>query len=99
MEIVIIFLKNLQDSVNIQNYNEKKENSMAILTAFCYICREVSLIRKYLRQEVLPPLKISKTRPEERKDVCGDIVRLMTTIDVMLKVCFYYNHYCYTKFK
>ena len=87
MEIVIILLKNLQDSVNIQNYNEKKENSMAILTAFCYICREVPKIRKYLRQEVLPPLKISKTRPEERKDVCGDVVRLMTTIDVMLKVC------------
>ena len=88
MEVVIIFLENLRKRVKITNYNEMKEAAMAILTCFCYVCREVSMIRKYLRQEVLPPLKLSKTRPEEREDVCGDVVRLMTTIDVMLKVCF-----------
>ena len=87
MEVVIILLESLRERVKITNYNEKKEKSMAILTAFCYVCREVPLIRKYLRQEVLPPLTVSNVRPEERKDICGDVVRLMTTIDVMLKVC------------
>ena len=98
MTSVIILLKELRERIKIQDYSKMKEKTMAILTAFSYICRDVPLIRKYLRGEVLPPLSISKERPEERQDACGDIVRLMTTVDVMLKViidlyCIYLNHF------
>eukprot|EP00111_Clytia_hemisphaerica_P023177 TCONS_00068176-protein len=85
MTSVIILLKELRERIKIQDYSKMKEKTMAILTAFSYICRDVPLMRKYLRGEVLPPLSITKERPEERQDACGDIVRLMTTVDVMLK--------------
>ena len=86
MTVVIIFLNALRERIKIKDYIKMKEKTMAVLTAFCSVCRKMPVVRKYLRQEVLPPLKVTNTRPEERQDACGEVVRLMTTVDVMLKV-------------
>lgn len=86
MTPVIILLSTLEKRVKIKHYVAMKEKTLAVLTAFCYVCRMNRLIRKYLRKELLPPLVVSDIRPEERKDTRGDIVRLMTTVDVPLKV-------------
>lgn len=85
MRSVIVFLDALKLRIQIDNYIEMKEKTMAILTAFCYVCRVNPVIRKYLKQEILPPLQPSDVRPEQFKDLRGKIVQLMTTVDVPLK--------------
>jgi Guanine nucleotide exchange factor synembryn. len=86
MTVVIIFMNALRERIKIKDYIKMKEKTMAVLTSMCSVCRKVPEIRKYLRQEVLPPLKVTNMRPEQRQDACGEVVRLMTTVDVMLKV-------------
>lgn len=57
-----------------------QEDIVPFLSAFCQMARGNRVIRKYLRQEVLPPLgKVGTTRPEEGNLIRNGLVRLMTS--------------------
>lgn len=57
-----------------------QENLVPIVSAFCQMARGDRVIRKYLRQEVLPPLgRVGTTRPEEGNLIRNGLVRLMTS--------------------
>lgn len=57
-----------------------QENVVPIVSAFCQMARGDRVIRKYLRQEVLPPLgRVGTTRPEEGHLIRNQLVRLMTS--------------------
>ena len=57
-----------------------QENVVPIVSAFCQMARGDRVIRKYLRQEVLPPLgRVGTTRPEEGHLIRNELVRLMTS--------------------
>ena len=74
----------------LQDSTEKYHNSskvFSILTSMCHVCRCIPLVRKYLRHQVLPPLKEVIKRPEELKCLKGRLVKLMTDIDTNTKVC------------
>ena len=56
-----------------------KEQVVSILSALCQMARGNRIIRKYLRQEVLPPLgRVGTTRPEEGNSIRNRLVKLMT---------------------
>ena len=88
MDAIFILLRALDARIQLKNYRAMCDKSMAVFTAFCYICRINPFIRKYLKKQVLPVLKVSDKRPEENNDLRGRIVKLMTTIDVTLKVSY-----------
>ena len=57
-----------------------RENIIPIVSAFCQMARGDRIIRKYLRMEVLPPLRhVGTTRPEEGSLIRNGLVRLMTS--------------------
>ncbi|XP_068725216.1 synembryn-A-like [Montipora capricornis] len=57
-----------------------RENIIPIVSAFCQMARGDRIIRKYLRMEVLPPLRhVGTTRPEEGNLIRNGLVRLMTS--------------------
>ena len=57
-----------------------QEEIVPFLSAFCQMVRGNRVIRKYLRQEVLPPLgRVGTTRPEEGNLIRNGLVRLMTS--------------------
>ena len=57
-----------------------QEEIVPFLSAFCQMARGNRVIRKYLRQEVLPPLgRVGTTRPEEGNLIRNGLVRLMTS--------------------
>ena len=65
-----------------------QENIVPVLSAFCQMARGNRVIRKYLRQEVLPPLgRVGTTRPEEGTLIRNGLVRLMTSPLEDIKVC------------
>lgn len=87
MDVINILLRALDERMKIPTYIQMKNNSMAILTAFSYVCRINPEIRKYLRKIILPSFKPSEIRPEDEDNITGRIIKLMTTVDVPLKVC------------
>ena len=89
---IVILLNELEARLDMQEERVRREMCMSILTSFCYICRVNPTIRKYLRREVLPSITDVCTRPEELGNLRGKIVRLMTDIDVPLKVCSRFNN-------
>lgn len=44
-----------------------------------------AIIRKYIRYQILPPLKDVKSRPEDGTTLRNKLVRLMTSTDTQLK--------------
>lgn len=50
-----------------------------VLTALVKCARCNSLQRRYLRQQVLPPLRDVKTRPEVGEHIRNRLVKLLTT--------------------
>lgn len=50
-----------------------------VLTALVKCSRSSSLQRRYLRQQVLPPLRDVKTRPEVGDHLRNRLVKLLTT--------------------
>jgi len=85
MRFIDKLLDILVTRMQIKDYTNMKEKTIAVITAFCYICRICPTIRKYLRSKILPAYVPSDKRPEENDDVRGMIVRLMTTVDISLK--------------
>lgn len=65
-----------------------QEHVVPVVSAFCQMARGDRVIRKYLRQEVLPPLgRVGTTRPEEGHLIRNELVRLMTSPLEDIKVC------------
>ncbi|XP_033840828.1 synembryn-A [Periophthalmus magnuspinnatus] len=65
-------------------FKEKLTPILNLLTESCRAHRET---RKYLRNQILPPLRDVSQRPEEGSTVKSRIVRLMTHLDTDLKHC------------
>ena len=69
-----------------------QENVVPIVSAFCQMAHGDRVIRKYLRQEVLPPLgRVGTTRPEEGHLIRNELVRLMTSPMEDIKVGGYHG--------
>ncbi|XP_020779997.2 synembryn-A [Boleophthalmus pectinirostris] len=64
-----------------------KEKLTPILNLLTESCRAHRETRKYLRNQILPPLRDVSQRPEEGSTVKSRIVRLMTHLDTDLKHC------------
>ena len=66
-------------------------HALSILVSLCHICRSLCLVRKYLRKQILPPLKEIPARPEEEQTLKGRIIKLMThpEINIKVNVCHY----------
>ena len=61
-----------------------KEKLSPILTCLIKASSSQPIIRKYIRYQILPPLKECKTRPEEGSSIRNKLVRLMTHSDSQL---------------
>lgn len=86
MSAVVIMLHALEKRIVIDDYTLMKEKTFTILSVFSYVCRINSVIRKYLKDQILPRLKTSSVRPEEQTGLRGRVIRLMQTVDIPLKV-------------
>ncbi|XP_072311779.1 chaperone Ric-8A-like isoform X2 [Eucyclogobius newberryi] len=64
-----------------------KEKLTPILNLLTESCRSHRETRKYLRNQILPPLRDVSQRPEDGSTVKSRIVRLMTHLDTDLKHC------------
>lgn len=64
-----------------------KEKLTPILNLLTESCRAHRETRKYLRNQILPPLRDVSQRPEEGSTVKSRLVRLMTHLDTDLKHC------------
>ncbi|XP_053708526.1 synembryn-A isoform X4 [Synchiropus splendidus] len=67
-----------------QKLKEKLTPVLNLLTESCRVHRET---RRYLRQQILPPLRDVSTRPEQDCSLRGQLVRLMTHVDTDVKHC------------
>ncbi|CAL1599363.1 unnamed protein product [Knipowitschia caucasica] len=67
--------------------DKAKEKLTPILNLLTESCRAHRETRKYLRNQILPPLRDVSQRPEEGSTVKSQIVRLMTHLDTDLKHC------------
>ncbi|XP_072549140.1 chaperone Ric-8A [Salminus brasiliensis] len=67
-----------------QKLKEKLTPVLNLLTESCRAHRET---RRYLRQQILPPLREVGLRPEQGDTLRNKLVRLMTHVDTDLKNC------------
>ena len=82
-------LTELYERVKVVNERPKREILLPLMSAMCYVARGSSICRKYLRNEVLPPLtEIGHERPEEGMKIRGRLVRLMTSSVDDIKVVY-----------
>lgn len=95
MSAVITLVQLLDEDLK-HGYGEPGEKSQAfsILVSLCHICRTLRLVRKYLRSQILPPLRDVSVRPEESKTLKGRLIKLMTHPDTNIKV--YWQFYPYS---
>ncbi|XP_051530938.1 synembryn-A-like [Myxocyprinus asiaticus] len=64
-----------------------KERLTPVLNLLTECSRAHRETRCYLRQQILPPLRDARTRPEEGSTIRNRLVRLMTHLDTELKHC------------
>uniref|UniRef100_A0A3B3QUZ9 Synembryn n=1 Tax=Paramormyrops kingsleyae TaxID=1676925 RepID=A0A3B3QUZ9_9TELE len=83
MEAVWVLLKFMEKRIDRgANYKEGLTPVLSLLTESSRHHRE---IRKYIKAQVLPPLKDVKNRPEVGSTVRNKLVRLMTHVDTSVK--------------
>ena len=61
------------------------ESLSPILSCMCEMAKTHSIIRKYLRLQILPPLKDVMQRPEEGTTLRNKLVKLMTSPNTQIK--------------
>ncbi|XP_070568452.1 chaperone Ric-8A-like isoform X1 [Ptychodera flava] len=61
------------------------ESLSPVLSALHTVCKYNRIIRKYLRSEILPPLRDASTLPEEGETIRNKLVRLMTNPSTEIK--------------
>ncbi|XP_058791759.1 synembryn [Phymastichus coffea] len=77
MTVVNVLLQFLNDKLDCKT--SLIENMSPILTCLIKMCRAERLIRKYIRMQVLPPLKDVMKRPEEGSTLRNKLCKLLTT--------------------
>ncbi|XP_036376376.1 synembryn-B [Megalops cyprinoides] len=83
MEAVQVLLDFMEKRIDKgTNYKEGLTPVLSLLTESCRHHRE---IRRYIKTQVLPPLKDVKNRPEVGSTVRNKLVRLMTHVDMGVK--------------
>ncbi|KAG7454768.1 hypothetical protein MATL_G00263200 [Megalops atlanticus] len=83
MEAVQVLLDFMEKRIDRgTNYKEGLTPVLSLLTESCRHHRE---IRRYIKTQVLPPLKDVKNRPEVGSTVRNKLVRLMTHVDMGVK--------------
>ena len=87
MEVIAILLRFLNSRLD--KVEESKQNAReslsSILGCFIKAASAHPIIRKYLRYQILPPLKDIKNLPEKGDTIRNKLVRLMTSPDTMIK--------------
>ncbi len=87
MRAIITLLVALDNDLKArQRPTESCSLTFSLLTSMCYVSRCLRLVRKYLRLQIMPPLREVKSRPEESSTLKGRLVKLMTDVDVNIKV-------------
>jgi len=67
--------KELQKGCDVQGNTSQ---AFSVLVSLCHICRCLRSVRKYLRIQVLPPIRDVSIQPEEADTLKGRIIKLMT---------------------
>ncbi|KAJ8002946.1 hypothetical protein DPEC_G00164240 [Dallia pectoralis] len=84
MEIVQVLLDFMEKRIDKQGANFK-EGLTPVLSLLTEGARHHREIRRYIKKQVLPPLKEVKVRPEIGSAVRNKLVRLMTHVDMGVK--------------
>ena len=88
MSAIIALISSLDEELKKAPSSSQNGSKMfAILTSLSHVCRCLRLVRKFLRFQILPPLREVITRPEESNTLKGRLVKLLTNSDISLKVC------------
>ena len=88
MSAIISLVSSLDEELKKGPSPSQNDSKMfAILTSLSHVCRCLRLVRKFLRFQILPPLREVITRPEESNTLKGRLVKLLTNSDISLKVC------------
>ncbi|KAL7288748.1 hypothetical protein TKK_0016729 [Trichogramma kaykai] len=77
MTIVQLLIDFLHIKLNIET--NLAENLSPILSFFIKFCKAERLVRKYVRIQILPPLKDVKNRPEEGPTIRNKLCKLLTS--------------------
>lgn len=79
ISLKFIFFFKMRLYLPLQKLSVQQELLSPVLTALVKCSRCNSLQRRYLRQQVLPPLRDVKTRPEVGDQLRNRLVKLLTT--------------------
>ncbi|GLV37142.1 ric8a [Carabus blaptoides fortunei] len=86
MEAVHLLLASLQNRLNNQQKaNGKNELLTPILTLLVMCASSSRIMRKYLRNQILPPLKDVHNRPEQGSTLRNHLCRLLTSPDLRVR--------------
>ncbi|RWS13130.1 synembryn-A-like protein [Dinothrombium tinctorium] len=85
VEAITVLLEFLEKRLEKQPSKTMQESLAPILTCLCEMSRSNRVIRKYLRSQVLPPLKDVMSRPEEGTTIRNRLVKLMTNPNTDVK--------------
>ncbi|XP_077994680.1 chaperone Ric-8A-like [Glandiceps talaboti] len=61
------------------------ESLTPILSTLCAVCKANRYLRKYMKREILPPLRDASKLPEEGESIRNKLVRLMTNPSTEIK--------------
>jgi len=87
VEAIAVLVEFLEKKLDIK-YDKQVtlyENLSPILSCMCEMAKAHSIIRKYLRLQILPPLKDVMQRPEEGTTLRNKLVKLMTSPNTSIK--------------
>ncbi|KAF7492738.1 Synembryn-A [Sarcoptes scabiei] len=85
LEVVASLLDFLKKRLDNEDKSNALERLAPILQCLIRACDANSIIRKYVRYQILPPLKDVQHRPEVGNTMRNKLVRLMTSPNVNLK--------------
>ncbi|XP_032218445.1 synembryn-A [Nematostella vectensis] len=75
MAAIMSLLKHIESRIDSSN----ADSLVPEISALCCLAKGDSIIRKYLRLEILPPLQaVSHTRPEEGSAIKNKLIKMMT---------------------
>ena len=85
VDVLVVLLEELEHRM-LGKQTGEGNNPLPILSALAYIARLSRIVRRYYRQEILPPLRDVTERPEHLDTLRGQLVRLMRSLDHNTKV-------------
>lgn len=79
MEVIAVLLKFLNNRLDNATPGDLDKSLCPILICLIKAARSHTIIRKYMRYHILPPLKDVSTRPEQGNTMRNKLVRMMTS--------------------